>query len=200
MFEITPTHNGWFEIRQVPDDPETLRSLVTKAEWAEALSMSPVSRRAEWLAWRAVVRKRLGKDIPVTYDCYGAPVLPEGMGHIGISHTKGWVAAVWSEESCAVDIELASRDVSRTAARFVSQEELALPDSANHLFPISVWCAKEAAYKLSRTPGLDFLKDIKITSSDIAGGRMEVCIGGGELHTVELFLRDGLVIAIIRQK
>lgn len=189
--EIAP----WLEIRRIPDDPETLRRHVTAEEWESSLSMNPVGRRCEWLAWRAVVRQRLGQQTVISYDTQGAPMVSRG--HIGVSHTRGWVAVVWSPEPCSVDIEPASRDVSRTAPRFVSDEERALADSADPRFPVSVWCAKEAAYKLARTPGLDFLKDIRITSSDIANDRMQASIRGGEPLTVELIFRDGLTVATI---
>lgn len=189
----------WLEIRQVPDDPETLRTLVTEAEWTESLSMNPASRRTEWLSWRAVVRKKLG-NTEVSYDENGAPVLTDGMGHIGVSHTKGWIAVVCSPTPCAVDIELSSRDVSRTASRFVSEDERRLADARNPLFAISVWCAKEAAYKLVRIPGLDFGRDIRITAADISGGKMAVSIKDGEPIPVELQFRNGLVIATILMK
>lgn len=186
----------WLEIRQVPDDIEILRSSVSESEWAAAMSMKSPRRRAEWLTWRAAAGERLGRGI-VSYDRNGAPVLPEGMGHIGVSHTSGWITVVWSPEPCAVDIEHVSRDVSHTSGRFISASENTLPDSVNPLFPISVWCAKEAAYKLARIPGLDFLEDIAIVSSDIARGAMEADIRGRGTVRAELLYRDGLVIAVI---
>lgn len=186
----------WLEIRPMPEDIETLRRSIGAEEWATAMSMKSTRRRAEWLTWRAVVGERLGRGA-VSYDADGAPVLPEGMGHIGVSHTKGWVAVVWSPEPCAVDIELVSRDIGRTADRFISTAENALSDYAHPFFPVSAWCAKEAAYKLVRTPGLDFLKDIVIVSSDIDRGIMNVNIRGRGTVRVELLYRDGLAIAVI---
>ncbi len=185
----------WLEIRTVPDDPETLRGLVTEAEWETAAAMRSASRRAEWLAWRAAARERLGRDITITYDSNGAPILEEG--YISVSHTRGRVAVVWSPRQCAVDIEPASRDVSHSSARFISEDESGLADAGNPVFALSVWCAKEALYKYSGVPGLDFLADIRITSSDISAGRMTGAVKGGEPVTIELLFRDGLVIAVI---
>lgn len=185
--------DSFLEIRPVPDDPRVLRPFVTPEEWDHAMSMGTPARQAEWLAWRALVRERLGRNTVISYDADGAPTVDHG--HIGISHTHGWIAAVWSPKPCAVDIELASRDVSRIAARFISEAERALDDAGDPLFAISAWCAKEAAYKLARVGGVDFLRDIRITSSAIADGVMEVSIRDGKPVRTDLLFRDGLVIA-----
>ncbi len=187
----------WLEIRRVPEDIETLRERVTNAEWETAAAMGSAARRAEWLAWRAAARERLGREITITYDDNGAPALEQSRGCLGVSHTRGWVAVIWSPNRCAVDIEHTSRDVSRTAARFISDEERGLEDSADPLFPISVWCAKEALYKFAGMPGLDFLADLRIASSEIAAGCMTGTVKGGEPIEIRLLFRDGLVIAAI---
>ena len=187
----------WIEIRPVPKDPEILRPLVTEAEWETAAAMQSVSRRAEWLSWRAVARERLGRETTITYDTNGAPLLKEGRGWLSVSHTRGWVALVWSPRRCAVDMEHASRDVSKVSARFISETERELDDAAGPLFPISVWCAKEALYKYTGVPGLDFMGDLRITASDIAAGRMAGTVKGGEAVEIGLLFRDGLVIAVI---
>lgn len=189
---------SWFELRPVPDDPEILHSFVTAAEWETAAAMTSLARRTEWLAWRAAARERLGHDTTITYDANGAPVLEKGRGYISVSHTKGWIAVMWSPQRCAADIEHASRDVSRTAARFVSEEERLLSDAANPLFPISVWCAKEALFKYSSIPGLDFRDDLHITSSDIAAGLMTGTVRDGDPITINISFTYGLVIATIR--
>lgn len=92
--------------------------------------MSP--REAEGAAWREIVQERLG-DVPVCYNENGAPVVPEGF--IGISHTRGWVAAVWSPEPCAVDVELKDRVLSPTVMERYGFHSM------------NDWCAFEARYK-----------------------------------------------------
>jgi phosphopantetheinyl transferase len=97
------------------------------------------------------VRERLGDDISITYNKNGAPVLgaesipvedlSNPLGYIGVSHTKGWVAVVWSPEPCAMDIELAGRKLSPAAAERYSINN------------ISDWCAIEARYKYAGLTG-----------------------------------------------
>jgi hypothetical protein len=125
-----------------------------------------LSRRvAERAAWRAVVRERLGDDVVVGYNKNGAPVLEgapgdEGLpggdgssagdgssrgdgspGYISVSHTRGWVAVIWSTEPCAIDIELRDRTISEAAAARYS------------LGSMEDWCALEARYKYAGLTG-----------------------------------------------
>ncbi len=98
-------------------------------------------RVEERAAWRAIVRERLGADTAVEYNKNGAPVLALAPGYIGVSHTRGWVAVVWSPEPCAIDIELRSRPLSAAARErygFTRMEE---------------WCAFEAEYKYEGLTG-----------------------------------------------
>jgi phosphopantetheinyl transferase len=189
-------NSPWIEIRPVPSDPEALRPRVTEEEWNLSLAMNPASRRSEWLTWHALVRERLGWNVTISYDAAGAPVVERG--NISVSHSRGWVAVVWSPERCAVDIERATRDVSTTACRFISVEERALSDSSIPLFSLAVWCAKEAAYKFARIPGLDFLGDIHITSSDLARATLEISICGATPLRVELLTGNDLLVATIQ--
>ncbi len=98
-------------------------------------------RTVERAAWRSIVREKLGPDTAVGYNKNGAPVLVGAPGYIGVSHTRGWVAVVWSPEPCAIDIELRSRPLSAAATErygFTRIEE---------------WCAFEAEYKYEGLTG-----------------------------------------------
>lgn len=121
---------GWIEIRRIPQ-----RQGVTR-------------REAEGAAWRAIVHERLGQNITISYNKNGAPVLSAPAeatypGFIGVSHTRGWVAVVWSPEPCAVDIELKSRTLAPEVARRYSIES------------IEDWCTLEALYKYKSLTGTD---------------------------------------------
>lgn len=140
--------NFWIEIRPVPD--------------IEGASRRD-RRMAETAAWRAIVRERLGSGIGISYDNNGAPLLdrtpdadalpaghpgrhghishPGHPGHISVSHTKGWVAVLWSPEPCAIDIEPVERELPPAAAARYS------------IGSISDWCALEAAYKYKSVSG-----------------------------------------------
>jgi phosphopantetheinyl transferase len=110
----------WIEIERLPHEASGL-----------------ARRVAERAAWRAIVSRRLGNGVAVGYNKNGAPVLlePPGSGFISVSHTRGWVAVIWSPEPCAIDIELRGRELSAAAA---ARYSISSPED---------WCALEVAYK-----------------------------------------------------
>lgn len=184
-------------MRPLPPTPEEFRGVVSAEEWNRSLALTSMRRRIEWLAWHAIVRERLG-DVGVDYNKVGVPVLLDAdAGFISVSHSGGFVAVLWSNAVCAVDIELASRKITtRVAARFLSPEEQLLTDSANPLFAVSVWCAKEALYKYAGVKGADFLSDIVIESSDMAAGTMRGSVRDKRAE-ITLTRHEGLIVALI---
>lgn len=118
----------------------------TSEERAAAAGFVSERRRAEFLTWRAVVRRELGDDVGIAYDALGAPVLTNRAVHISVAHCAGRIAVCASPERCAVDIEPATRDFRRAASRYLTPEEEALSDDP--LLPGIVWCAKETLYKM----------------------------------------------------
>ena len=126
----------------------------TSEERAAAAGFVSERRRAEFLTWRAVVRRELGDDVGIAYDALGAPVLTNRAVHISVAHCAGRIAVCASPERCAVDIEPATRDFRRAASRYLTPEEEALSDDP--LLPGIVWCAKRDALQVCRTPGAGF--------------------------------------------
>ncbi len=65
-----------------------------------------------------------------------------GPGYISVSHTRGWVAVIWSPTPCAIDIERRDRT---------------LPSSVAKRYPairyMEDWCAFEAEYKFAGLTG-----------------------------------------------
>ncbi len=113
--------------------------------WIEIRPLNPAPdlplRVVEKAAWRSIVRERLGSATVVGYNKNGAPVLENAPGFISVSHTKGWVAVIWSPTPCAIDIELRDRKLSPAAA------------SRYGISTIDDWCALEASYKFEGLTG-----------------------------------------------
>lgn len=167
----------------------------TPAERAVAAGFASERRRAEFLTWRAVVRRELGADVAIAYDPLGAPVLTNRAVHISVSHCAGRVAVCASAERCAVDIEPAARDFRRTADRFLTPDEASLSDDP--LLPGIVWCAKEALYKYAGRRGLDFRRDLRIVRLDLAAGTLAGQIENGEPIGLSVSLDDGFILVSI---
>ena len=173
--------------------PDTLRGQVTDADWAAAAAFPPC-RRAEYLTWRAVVYRELGA-VPIGYDAAGAPVLTGSDCCISVAHCADRIAVCISPKRCAVDIEPASRDFSRAESRYTTPSERALSDDP--LWPGIVWCAKEALYKYSGRRELDFRKDLRIESADLAAGRLMGRIENGEPVELSVCREDGFILVCI---
>ena len=94
-----------------------------------------------------------------------------------------------------MDIEPASRDFSRAESRYTTPSERALSDDP--LWPGIVWCAKEALYKYSGRRELDFRKDLRIESADLAAGRLTGRIGNGEPVELSVRREDGFILVCI---
>ena len=98
-------------------------------------------------------------------------------------------------ESVSTGAPAASRDFSRAESRYTTPSERALSDDP--LWPGIVWCAKEALYKYSGRRELDFRKDLRIGSADLAAGRLTGRIGNGEPVELSVHREDGFILVCI---
>ena len=167
----------------------------TSEERAAAAGFVSERRRAEFLTWRAVVRRELGDDVGIAYDALGAPVLTNRAVHISVAHCAGRIAVCASPERCAVDIEPATRDFRRAASRYLTPEEEALSDDP--LLPGIVWCAKETLYKYAGRRELDFRRDLHVVRLDLAAGTLAGRIGNGEPVRLSVSLDEGFILVYI---
>lgn len=167
----------------------------TAEERAAAAAFGSERRRREYLTWRALVRRELGRDVHIAYDAVGAPVLENRPEHLSVSHCDGRVAVCLSLRRCAVDIEPVTRNFGRVLSRYMTPEEQALADDP--LLPAAVWCAKETLYKYAGRRELDLLHDLRILEADFAAGRLVGSIAGGEPVSMSLLCREEYLVTFI---
>lgn len=177
------------------DSEGALLAISHPEDIAIAQGFSHVNRRCEALAWRAIVRRELGTEVVISYDEYGAPCVNIPDVSIGVSHSRGVVAVIFSATRCAVDIEHKDRDFRKVAERYLSPSEQALAEQYD--LYAEIWCAKEALYKYYRRGALDLVKDIKIGAYRLADSVIEATICDGERIEVRLARSGDLVIATI---
>lgn len=185
------TDGGELLLWRIDESEEELLRLVTASDAASAGHFTNPVRRAEHLAWRAALRCVV-TDGEVEYDEVGAPRLADGRRFVGVSHSKGYAAVLVAARRCAVDIEVLGRDFSRSASRFVSEQEREFSASAGERFEALVWCAKECAYKYSGRKELDLLGDIRIVGIDNENIRVAVA-GLGDV-CMKAFAEDGVLV------
>lgn len=178
-----------------PMSAEETLPWTTDEERRRAAAFGSARRRAEFLTWRAVVRRELGRDVGIAYNELGAPVVTGREVHISVSHCDGRVAVCLSSAPCAVDIEPETRNFSRAASRYLADAERALSDDP--FFAGVVWCAKEALYKYAGRAELDFLTDLRIERADLAAGELTARIENGEPVRLSVRREDGYIIVYI---
>lgn len=138
------------------------------AEREQYDSLTNQQRKKTFLGVR-MLRKVLKINAPIIYLPSGKPALYNTSDHISISHTKEIVAFATSEQPIGIDIEEKSRNCTRVINKFVSVHEKNLYQQQQGNWPLELWCAKEAAYKLYDLPGLSFKEEISIHGRNING-------------------------------
>ena len=164
--------------------------------------MPPHGRQAEWLSWRAIVRREVCREfgcrpaeIAIAYNETGAPVVEGAAVHAAVSHCRGSVAVGLSDAPCAVDIESLDRNFGRIASRYMTPAEQALSDDPR--WPAVVWSAKETLYKYAGRKELDLLSDLRVEQTDFSAGRLVGRIRGGEALLLRFLFFAGRVIVFL---
>ena len=172
-----------------------LRENATAEDLTVIERFGSVSRRMEALAWRAIVRRVLGVNVEIFYDDYGAPKVNKEDVYISVSHSKEWVAVLFSDTPCAVDIDYVERDFCRVANRYLSENEQIIAEQ-NGMYA-EMWCAKEALYKYYKKGNLDLVKHISIGDYDSDRGVLRCSILGSEPIDVKIKRDGNFAIAVI---
>ena len=113
-----------------------------------------------------------------SYEPSGKPYLADNSYFISISHTKGYVAVILSEEKpVGIDIEQYSRRVHKVAHKYMREDEQFVPYGEDDTWSLLLhWSAKEVMFKCMNTPEVDFREHLHIEpfTTEQQGGRMGV--------------------------
>ena len=171
-----------------------------KEEIAQSKNFTNRQRKEAFLGIR-FLRNSLGINKPITYKLNGKPFLEGDKNYISISHSHHFVAFAFSEIPIGIDLEKADRDASRIINKFVSADEKNLYQEVKGNWPLELWCAKEAVYKLYDIPGLSFKDGIQIQSriQNKDAYQLEGCVhldGLNSTFIVRLVEEKGLLFAV----
>lgn len=189
------------ELLIICDTPLSLEELEADADDEDRLAVEGFtsrSRRRERLMWRRMVRQEVGHPIRVEYSADGAPHIKDfKWKHISVSHCRDVVAVVASSRVCGIDVERKDRNFERVAPRYVSPQEWALcPKACDRIkFLATVWCVKEALYKMAAEPGLDFCRDMHITALNLEQGVVECRVKDAVPVHMHIIDREGYLVA-----
>ena len=153
-----------FAVWKIEESEESLRNQLQLSKDAlERLSKRrSSSHRKGYLAIRQLLRSLEIEPDNHQYDGLGAPYLKDGR-FISITHTKNVAAVCISLYPVGIDLEHYQKKILRVASRFLHQEELLNKKWENDIPALTqIWTAKEALYKVFRTSGIHFSKQILI--------------------------------------
>lgn len=126
-------------------------------------------RKREFLTVRLLLERVLGEKVEIFYASDGKPLLKNKPYLISISHSADLAAVIISEENAGIDVENIHRNTEKASTRFLSEKELT--DANNSANPalqrVIYWSAKEAAFKFSVWPEIDFKSQINIDNFEL---------------------------------
>lgn len=153
VWEITETEKELLQLLPLLENEE--------AAFLGRISFAP--RKLEWLASRVLIYRLTGIYPASRYKDNGQPFLTGCDEKISISHTRKFAAiALSTGETPGIDIEYPSPRIEKVSDRFLHQDE------SNYLSTGKIkkrqlgliWCLKEAVFKQSGSPGLNFKEQI----------------------------------------
>jgi len=103
----------------------------------------------------------LNPKLKVEYNLYGAPFLNTNNA-ISISHSKKYIAIIFSQKQTSIDIELISQKALKVSPKFLNKKELAKVNDKETA--TLYWSAKECLYKIFQKGKLNFSSDLIVTN------------------------------------
>ena len=136
---------------------ETLEELLQLSHVISTADFNTEKRKKEWLASRLLLNE-INPNYSISYNAFGAPELNNG-SYISISHSKGLVSIIISQQQVGIDIEEISEKALRVSSKFVSTNNLKALTAEKATL---IWCCKEAIFKWHQKGEVDFIADIKL--------------------------------------
>ena len=150
----TTTLSGIIAIWEIT---ENLEELLQLSHEKTIPNFNTEKRKKDWLASRLLLNA-INPNYSISYNVFGAPELDNGR-YISISHSKGLVAIIVSQQKVGLDIEDISEKALRVSSKFVSKNNLKALTSEKATL---IWCCKEAIFKWHQKGGVDFITDIRL--------------------------------------
>ena len=136
---------------------ETLKELLQLSHTISIPNFNTEKQKKEWIASRLLLSE-INPNYSISYNTFGAPELNNN-SYISISHSKGLVAIIISQQQVGIDIEEISEKALRVSTKFVSTNNLKALTAEKATL---IWCCKEAIYKWHQKGNVDFITDIKL--------------------------------------
>ena len=154
IFSITEENNCKIGLWGIT---ETLEELLQLSHTISIPDFNTEKQKKEWIASRLLLSE-INPNYSISYNAFGAPELNNN-SYISISHSKGLVAIIISQQQVGIDTEEISEKALRVSTKFVSTNNLKALTAEKATL---IWCCKEAIYKWHQKGNVDFITDIKL--------------------------------------
>ncbi|MEN9743686.1 MAG: hypothetical protein RLZZ65_1491 [Bacteroidota bacterium] len=145
-------------------------------EKSQIIHLQSEKRKKEFLMARQL-RNTLQIQSPIFYDENGKPYLDSALQtHISITHSSDILVFGKSSIEIGIDLEKIQSRITRMIGKFASEQEKNLAATiswSEEEWQTTLWCAKEAIYKLCGLRGLAFKEEISVlTVAEIEKNRV----------------------------
>ena len=160
---------------QISESAEELISLLflNKEEFDTLESYKSISRRKQWLSYRALIRHMVKTDFiyRIHYDKHKKPFLVNPQRSISVSHCNSYSAVLISDNldiNHGIDVEPIKPKILKVIDRFLNpSEEEEWNKDKNLTKAVAYWSMKEAIFKAYGKSGLTLKESIRIEPFDI---------------------------------
>lgn len=166
--KITKTSGLILLIWKIEEPENELLNVLKTNAWIqdELQNISHPDKRIEYLASRVLVKILCAEALVpfsgIFKDEHHKPYLVGNCGHISISHTEQYCAAIFHPQyPVGVDIQTITPKLHLVAKKFLNAEELKLLQNDTSKLCLA-WCAKEAVYKHVGIKGVSLRNQISI--------------------------------------
>jgi len=127
------------------------------------LKIKSLRRQKEWITTRLLLKSLCPAGVQLYHDNNGKPKIKSSdFSQISISHSKKMAGIFLDKKSpVGLDIENSKRNFIRVTEKYLSDKELSLACTITNGLGL-FWCIKEAAFKISKNPAPDYIRQIKI--------------------------------------
>ena len=178
LFAKEVAEETWLGIWRIEESADWFRSQLMLDENEITLidSIKHPQRKLHWLSSRVLIRTMMQTDqfIHLENDLNGKPVIHNFPVELSLSHSADLSALLISKKyKVGIDIEKMDPKVLRIKHKFMSATELSWVSTEDAIAQLySVWCAKEAMYKLYGEKKLDFRAHLFVDRFTYTGSGM----------------------------
>jgi len=161
------------------------------------LNIKSLSRQKEWITTRLLIKNMCNNEVQLCYNNNGKPTIKfSDFSQISISHSKNMAGIFLNKKSpVGLDIENSKRNFTRVTHKYLSDKELSLAGSVNNGLGL-FWCIKEAAFKISKNPVTDYIRQIKIIKNNNQQLSVEI-VTDKETYPVHYFLIEDEIVVYL---